>query len=153
MRFESTGLEGAWLMHSEPHVDSRGQFSRIYCQKELAALGIDRAVVQVSLSYNRRRGTVRGMHFQWPPSYEDKVVRCVRGSVFDAIVDLRPHSGTYLRQFTIELTHLAVCSPSNIAGSRFAPISISDDIETASAVKSGGELVGEAFVLYKPMLS
>ena len=104
MRFEPTGLAGAWLIRTEPHGDSRGRFGRIYCEREFAAQGLTRPLVQASLSFNRARGTVRGLHFQWPPSREAKLIRCVRSAVFDAIVDLRPDSSTFLRHFTTELT-------------------------------------------------
>ena len=104
MRFEPTGLAGAWIIRTEPHADSRGRFGRTYCKHEFEEQGLTRPLVQASLSFNRARGTVRGLHFQWPPSREAKLIRCVRGAVFDAIVDLRPDSATFLRPFTVELT-------------------------------------------------
>ncbi len=104
MRFEPTGLAGAWIVRTEPHADARGRFGRIYCQHEFEAQGLTRPLVQASLSFNRAKGTVRGLHFQWPPSREAKLIRCVRGGVFDAIVDLRPDSATFLRHLTVELT-------------------------------------------------
>jgi dTDP-4-dehydrorhamnose 3,5-epimerase len=104
MRFEPTGLEGAWLITTEPSRDVRGAFGRIYCRDEFAAVGLTGTFVQQSLSFNHRAGTVRGLHFQWPPSREAKLIRCVRGAIFDAIVDLRPGSRTFLQQFTVELT-------------------------------------------------
>jgi dTDP-4-dehydrorhamnose 3,5-epimerase len=104
MRFEPTGLAGAWIIRTEPHADARGRFGRIYCQHEFEAQGLTRPLVQASLSFNRAKGTVRGLHFQWPPSREAKLIRCVRGAVFDAIVDLRPDSATFLRPLTVELT-------------------------------------------------
>ncbi len=104
MRFELTGLAGAWVIRSEPHADSRGRFGRIYCKREFEEHGLPGPFVQASLSFNRARGTVRGLHFQWPPSREGKLIRCVRGAVFDAIVDLRPDSSTFLSHFTVELS-------------------------------------------------
>lgn len=104
MRFEPTGLAGAWLIASEPHADSRGRFGRIYCQREFEAHGLTRPLVQASLSFNRTRGTVRGLHFQWPPSREAKLIRCVRGAIYDVIVDLRPDSSTFLRHLGVELS-------------------------------------------------
>jgi dTDP-4-dehydrorhamnose 3,5-epimerase len=81
----------------EPHTDPRGFFARTFCKREFAANGLPSALVQASVSYNSRRGTVRGLHFQWPPSEEAKLVRCVRGSLFDVLLDLRPDSATYLK--------------------------------------------------------
>lgn len=104
MRFEPTGLAGAWLITTEPSCDERGHFGRIVCKREFDAHGLTRQLVQASLSFTRRQGTVRGLHFQWPPSREAKLVRCVRGAFFDAIVDLRPESPTFLQQFTVELS-------------------------------------------------
>jgi dTDP-4-dehydrorhamnose 3,5-epimerase len=104
MRFEPTGLTGAWLITTEPSRDGRGRFGRVFCAQEFGAHGLTRPFVQQSLSFNHKAGTVRGMHFQWPPSREAKLIRCVRGAVFDAIVDLRPGSPTFLRQFTVELS-------------------------------------------------
>ena len=104
MQFQPTGLDGAWLVVTEPFEDARGRFGRIYCQREFADHRLTEPLVQASLSFNHKRGTVRGMHFQWPPSREAKLIRCVRGAVFDAVVDLRPGSKTFLRSFTVQLT-------------------------------------------------
>ena len=104
MRFEPAGLAGAWVIRTEPHADTRGRFGRIYCKREFEEQGLVRPLVQASVSFNRARGTVRGLHFQWPPSREAKLIRCVRGAVFDVIVDLRPDSGTFLGHFTVELS-------------------------------------------------
>jgi dTDP-4-dehydrorhamnose 3,5-epimerase len=104
MQFRPTGLSGAWLVVTEPFEDARGRFGRIYCEREFAAHQLVNPLVQASLSFNHKRGTVRGMHFQWPPSREAKLIRCVRGAVFDAIVDLRPESESFLGRFTVELS-------------------------------------------------
>jgi dTDP-4-dehydrorhamnose 3,5-epimerase len=104
MRFEPTGLADAWLITTEPHNDARGRFARVYCKEEFEAHGMSRPLVQASLSFNRARGTVRGLHFQWPPSREGKLIRCVRGAVFDAIIDLRPDSRSFMQQFSAELS-------------------------------------------------
>jgi len=77
---------------------------RLWCERELTAVGIDAPPVQTSLSYNRLRGTVRGMHLQLPPSRESKIVRCVCGSILDVAIDLRPESPTFMRTFAVELT-------------------------------------------------
>jgi dTDP-4-dehydrorhamnose 3,5-epimerase len=103
MRLERLEIPGAALVHIERLADPRGFFARTFCVNEFAAAGLPTAAVQASISYNERRGTVRGMHFQWPPSREDKVVRCVRGSVYDVLLDLRPDSPTYLQHRGMQL--------------------------------------------------
>jgi dTDP-4-dehydrorhamnose 3,5-epimerase len=97
MRVEKLDIPGAALLHVERLADARGFFARTFCVNEFAAAGLPTALVQASISYNERRGTLRGMHFQWPPSREDKVVRCVRGRLHDVLLDLRPDSPTYLK--------------------------------------------------------
>ncbi|MBV8359258.1 MAG: dTDP-4-dehydrorhamnose 3,5-epimerase [Deltaproteobacteria bacterium] len=104
MMFTATLLEGAWQIELDRKEDERGFFARIWCRQELAAQGLDTEIAQESLSYNRHRGTVRGLHFQRPPHEETKIVRCTRGAVFDVIVDLRPVSLSYLRWQGFELT-------------------------------------------------
>jgi dTDP-4-dehydrorhamnose 3,5-epimerase len=104
MIFTATDLAGAWLIDLERREDGRGFFARIWCQQELAAQGLDTGIAQESLSFNRHRGTVRGLHFQRPPHEETKIVRCTRGAIFDVIVDLRPQSPSYLRWQAFELT-------------------------------------------------
>jgi dTDP-4-dehydrorhamnose 3,5-epimerase len=104
MIFAATQLDGARLIEIEPREDERGFFARTWCREELAAQGLDTEIAQESLSVNRRRGTVRGLHFQRSPHEETKIVRCARGAVFDVIVDLRPRSPTYLRWQGFELT-------------------------------------------------
>src|SRR5579871_3476458 len=104
MRFRHSPLKGAVVVEIEPHVDARGMFARTWCSREFAAAGLSDQLVQASISRNRARGTVRGMHLQLPPSAEAKLVRCVRGRIFDAIVDLRPQSPSYLQHFGIELS-------------------------------------------------
>ena len=96
MKFTETELAGAFIVDLAPHEDNRGFFARLFCQQEFAAHGLKPLVAQANLGSNRRRGTVRGMHFQFPPAAETKYVRCVRGAVLDIIVDLRP-----------EFTHLS----------------------------------------------
>jgi dTDP-4-dehydrorhamnose 3,5-epimerase len=98
-----TRLAGAFLVELEPHRDERGFFARTWCRRELAEHGLDAEIAQESLSYNRRRGTLRGLHFQRPPHAETKIVSCPRGAIFDVIVDLRPDSPTYLEWQGFEL--------------------------------------------------
>ena len=104
MIFTATQLNDAWLIELEPRKDERGFFARTWCREELAAQGLDAEIAQESLSYNRHCGTLRGLHFQRSPHEETKIVRCARGAIFDVVVDLRPHSSTYLRWQGFELT-------------------------------------------------
>ena len=104
MLFTETKLPGAFIIDVDRHEDSRGFFGRVFCQEEFAARGLKRLVAQANVGSNLRRGTVRGMHFQYPPAAETKYVRCVRGAILDIIVDLRPESTTYLKHVAIELT-------------------------------------------------
>lgn len=103
MQFEPLPIAGAVLVSIEPHRDQRGFFARTYCSREFSAKGLPTAVAQASISFNESRGTVRGMHFQWPHSREDKLVRCVRGSLLDVLLDLRPQSRTYLQHCAVQL--------------------------------------------------
>jgi dTDP-4-dehydrorhamnose 3,5-epimerase len=101
--FRETNLSGAFLIDIEPHVDERGLFARTWSREEFAAHGLDTRVEQTSVSVNRKRGTLRGMHFQLPPFAEAKLVRCLRGAIYDVIIDLRPQSPTFLRHVGVEL--------------------------------------------------
>lgn len=103
MRFEPLSMDGAVLVRIEPQHDSRGFFARTFCVAQFAAHGLPTAALQASISYNEHCGTVRGMHFQWPPSREGKLVRCLRGRVSDVLLDLRPHSASYLQHICINL--------------------------------------------------
>ena len=104
MLFTETGLAGALVIDCEPSHDERGLFARIYCEREFAARGITWRTVQSSTSFNRRKHTLRGMHYQAAPNEEDKLVRCTRGAIYDVIVDLRTDSATKLKWFATELT-------------------------------------------------
>ncbi len=118
MKFEPLGLPGAVLVRMERYSDERGFFARSACVEEFAAQGLSAAFVQSSISWNPRRGTLRGLHFQWPPSSESKLVRCVRGSIHDVLLDLRPGEATYLSWRAIVLdqdSRDAVYIPSGVA--------------------------------------
>jgi dTDP-4-dehydrorhamnose 3,5-epimerase len=95
MRFTPTNLTGSFVIDPERHEDERGWFARSFCTDEFAAHGLPVVFPQHNVSFNRRRGTLRGLHYQTAPYEEPKVVRCVRGAVFDAIVDIRPDSATW----------------------------------------------------------
>jgi len=103
MIFRETALPGAFLIETEAAEDQRGSFARTFCWREFEALGLSMNIVQSSLSVNTRRGTLRGMHYQVEPAAEVKLVHCVRGSLYDVIIDLRPESATYCRWAGVEL--------------------------------------------------
>jgi dTDP-4-dehydrorhamnose 3,5-epimerase len=104
MRFEETHLAGAFVISLEPHPDERGFFARSYCEREFAAHGLATRFPQGNQSYNTRKGTLRGMHYQAAPHRESKVVRCVSGAIHDVIVDLREGSDTCLQWIGVDLS-------------------------------------------------
>lgn len=104
MIFTETPLAGAFIIDLERREDDRGFFARTFCQREFLDHGLETVIAQVNLAVSRRRGTLRGMHFQFPPAAETKLVRCSRGAILDVIVDLRPESPTYLAHAAVELT-------------------------------------------------
>lgn len=104
MIFTETKLAGAFIVDLEPRGDERGFFARAFCQREFEARGLKTAVAQANISFNYRKGIVRGLHFQFPPHAETKLVRCTRGAILDVIVDLRPESPTFLDHVSVELT-------------------------------------------------
>jgi dTDP-4-dehydrorhamnose 3,5-epimerase len=103
MKFEELPLPGAFLVRTEPHVDDRGSFMRTFCEREFAAHGLPTRFPQCNLSRNHRAGTMRGMHYNAAPHQEAKLVRCVRGKIYDVIVDLRRNSSTWGRSAGVEL--------------------------------------------------
>jgi len=103
MKFVETKIEGAWIVEIEPHADERGFFARSFCRHEFADRGLSDVVAQCNVSFNARAGTLRGMHYQLPPSAEAKLVRCTAGAIYDAIVDLRPGSPSHLEWIGVEL--------------------------------------------------
>ena len=104
MIFTETPLRGAFIIDLERREDERGFFARAFCQNEFAAHGLKPVIAQANIGFNRRKGTIRGMHFQYPPAAETKLVRCSRGGILDIIIDLRPESPTYLQHISVELT-------------------------------------------------
>jgi dTDP-4-dehydrorhamnose 3,5-epimerase len=104
MIFRETTLKGAWIIEPERLEDERGFFARTWCRDEFEARGLSPDFVQCNVSHNRRRGTVRGLHYQAAPHAEAKLVRCTRGAIFDVLVDLREGSDTYLNWTAAELT-------------------------------------------------
>jgi dTDP-4-dehydrorhamnose 3,5-epimerase len=104
LRIIDTPLRGCCLIETSPNADSRGYFARQFCAREFAAHGLNPQIAQTSLSYNNERGTLRGLHFQAYPAAEDKLVACVRGSIFDVMVDLREGSPTFGQWYGAELS-------------------------------------------------
>jgi dTDP-4-dehydrorhamnose 3,5-epimerase len=104
MKFISIPLEGAYLIELEPVFDERGFFARTWCREEFLAHGLNPNFTQCSISLNKRRGTLRGLHYQDEPYQEAKLVRCSSGAICDVIVDLRPASPSYAKWFAVELT-------------------------------------------------
>jgi dTDP-4-dehydrorhamnose 3,5-epimerase len=103
MLFTETRISGALIIDVERREDSRGFFARAFCQREFEAHGLKPTVAQGNIAFNHKKGTLRGMHFQFPPAAETKLVRCTRGAILDIIVDLRPESPTYLEHVAVEL--------------------------------------------------
>jgi dTDP-4-dehydrorhamnose 3,5-epimerase len=104
MKFEPLELEGAYLIDLQKHGDDRGFFARVFCDEEFQALGLKSRIVQVNNSLSVSKGTLRGMHYQVAPHAEVKVVRCIKGSLLDVILDLRPDSETFGRYSCAELS-------------------------------------------------
>ena len=103
MIFTETKLKGAFIIDLDRKTDERGFFARAFCQKEFRDHGLKSVIAQANIASNARKGTLRGMHFQYPPAAESKLVRCTRGAILDIIVDLRPESPTYLEHISVEL--------------------------------------------------
>lgn len=104
MIFTETPLAGAYLVDLEARVDDRGFNARAWCQREFEAQGLVATVVQTNVIFNHSKGTLRGLHFQTGSAAEAKLFRCIRGAIFDVIVDLRPESPTFMKWFGVELT-------------------------------------------------
>ena len=118
MIFRETGLWGVRIVEVEELADVRGFFARTWCEREFEEHGLAARMVQASVSYNKKKGTLRGMHYQAYPSEESRLVRCTRGATFDAVVDLRPNSPTFLQHLSMTLTaenHAALYVPPGCA--------------------------------------
>ena len=114
MIFTETKLKGAYIIDIERLEDDRGFFARSWCQREFLAHGLDARVVQCNISFNLKKGTLRGMHYQAAPYEEAKLVRCTRGAIYDVIIDIRRDSTTYCQWVAVELS----ASISQLAASR-----------------------------------
>jgi dTDP-4-dehydrorhamnose 3,5-epimerase len=104
MLFTKTHVDGAYLLDVDLRTDDRGAFARTFSAEEFEAHGLSSRVVQCAISFNRRRGTLRGMHWQAEPYAQSKLVRCTHGAIYDVIVDLRPGSATFRQHVAVELT-------------------------------------------------
>ena len=104
MTFNETILKGSYTIELNPLFDERGGFVRTFCKKEFTQIGFSKEFVQMNQSYNTKKGTLRGMHYQIPPFGEVKLIRCIRGSVYDVIIDLRKDSPSFLKYFGIVLS-------------------------------------------------
>jgi dTDP-4-dehydrorhamnose 3,5-epimerase len=129
MRFHQAPLPGGWLIEPEQLGDERGWFARVFDRDEFSSRGLDPEVVQCSTSYNARRDTLRGMHYQADPHGESKLVRCVRGAIFDVAVDLRPASPTRNRWHGVELSAENGCALYIPAGLAHGYQTLTDDCE------------------------
>jgi len=104
MIFTETKLKGPYIIELEPLEDERGFFARSFCQKEFEEHGLNPFIVQCNVSFNKEKGTLRGMHYQVAPHEEAKLVSCIKGAIYDVIIDLRPDSATYCQWFAVELS-------------------------------------------------
>ena len=104
MKIKPTPLQDAFVVEPEPFEDTRGRFTRVFCQNELQSILHGKNIVQINHSLTRQKGVIRGMHFQYPPKAEIKMVKCLRGSVFDVMIDLRRDSSTLLKWHGEELS-------------------------------------------------
>lgn len=118
MIFTETELGGSFIIDVNRLGDNRGFFARSFCQHEFEKHGLKPVIAQANVAFNATKGTLRGMHFQFPPKAETKLVRCTRGAILDIIVDLRPESATYLHHVAVELNadnHRALYVPERFA--------------------------------------
>jgi dTDP-4-dehydrorhamnose 3,5-epimerase len=118
MIFTETKLRCSYVIEPEPHADERGLFTRTFCRQEFIARGLNPNIAQCNISFNQRKGTLRGLHYQTKPFEEAKLVRCARGAIFDVIVDMRSGSPTYRQWTSVELTqdnHKALYVPEGFA--------------------------------------
>jgi dTDP-4-dehydrorhamnose 3,5-epimerase len=163
--FKEIGFDGAYLIHLEKKDDERGFFARSFCEREFATHNLKLPNKQSSISYNKKRGTLRGMHYQVAPHEEAKVVTCVRGAIYDAIIDLRLGSPTYCKWFAIELNDRNYASLYIPGGFAHGFQTLADDTvvlyhmsefyhpESAQGVRWNDPAFGIKWPLKKPILS
>ena len=97
MKFKELKLKGAYILQLDSFIDPRGRFTRLFCKSEFSNMGHNKEILQINHSLTKKKGSIRGMHFQYPPYSEIKIIKCVKGSVFDVIVDIRTNSPTFLK--------------------------------------------------------
>jgi len=134
VKFVRLAIPGAFLVEIEPLADDRGFFARTFCAREFAAAGLESRLVQISLSFNPRRGTLRGLHYQAAPHGEAKLVRCVRGTIHDLLVDLRPDARVLRQHLALELSADARTAVYIPAGVAHGFLTLSDDCEVHYAM-------------------
>ena len=140
MLFRETKLPGAFVVELEKHEDERGFFARCWCQKEFEARGLNPRTVQCNVSFNKLKGTLRGMHYQVPPCAEAKLVRCTRGAIYDVIIDLRRGSPTYKQ-------HVSEVLSSNNYKALFIPEGFAHGFQT---LEDNSEVVYQMSEFYSP---
>jgi dTDP-4-dehydrorhamnose 3,5-epimerase len=140
MIFSETKLKGAYIIDAERRGDERGFFARVFCQKEFEALGLEANVAQTNVGVSVKRGTLMGMHFQYPPAIEAKLVRCMHGAMLAVIVDLRPESPTFLEHVAVELT-------SDGQGALYVPGRFAHGYQT---LQDGTAILYQASTFYAP---
>ena len=104
MIFKETCLTDAYTIELEEHGDERGFFARAWCKKEFMTQGLTSNIVQTNFAFTKKKGTIRGMHYQIAPNEEAKLMRCIKGAIYDVIIDLRPESSTYKQWLGVELS-------------------------------------------------
>lgn len=129
MRYLKTPLEGAYVIELEKKEDDRGFFARLFCTKEFENENLEKGFVQVNNSFSSKKGTLRGIHYQLSPKAETKLVRCIKGSLYDVIVDLRPRSTTFMQWYGAELTEENRCMMYVPKGFGHAFITLEDNTE------------------------
>jgi dTDP-4-dehydrorhamnose 3,5-epimerase len=150
MLFTETKLKGAYIIDIERREDERGFFGRSFCQHEFASRGLKTSIAQCNVSFNKQKGTLRGMHFQIPPKTEAKLVRCTRGRIYDVIVDLRPGSPTYCQWIGVELGDVPAAHGSLLAANDkmlYIPEGFAHGFQT---LEDNSEVFYHMFEFYSP---
>jgi dTDP-4-dehydrorhamnose 3,5-epimerase len=148
MIFTETKLKDAYIIEIEPIEDERGFFARSFCQKEFERHGISINIAQCNISYNKTKGTLRGMHYQVAPHEEAKIVSCIRGSIYDIIIDLRPDSSTYCKWIAVELA--AGSSEERAVSSKQSPLSSQASVLSPDSTAHRSPLTAQHRMLYIP---
>jgi dTDP-4-dehydrorhamnose 3,5-epimerase len=136
LKLHGTPVEGAFVIAPDRQGDDRGFFARLFCEREFAAAGLASRFVQINNSLTARRGTLRGLHYQLPPAAEVKVVRCIRGAMFDVVADLRPDSSSYGQWFGTELTGADRAMMYVPQGCAHGFVTLTDEVETLYLVSA-----------------